>query len=85
MPQGVYAGEGSDLDGVKVKPPVLIGPGCQVGAGANLHGPVVVGDGCHLGPGAMLRDCVVLPGAEVPAGALVVGGLYGVEADRPLG
>jgi hypothetical protein len=32
----------------------------------------------------MLRDCVVLPGAEVPAGALVVGGLYGVE-DRPLG
>jgi mannose-1-phosphate guanylyltransferase len=82
---GVYAGEGSDLDGVKVKPPVLIGPGCEVGAGADLHGPVVVGDGCHLGAGAMLRDCVVLPGAEVPAGALVVGGLYGVEADRPLG
>ena len=82
---GVYAGEGSDLDGVKVKPPVLIGPGCQVGVGANLHGPAVVGDGCHLGAGAMLRDCVVLPGAEVPAGALVVGGLYGVEADRPLG
>src|SRR5215216_5431639 len=82
---GVYAGQGSDLDGVKVQPPVLIGPGCHVGAGANLRGPVVVGDGCHLGAGAMLRDCVVLPGAEVPAGALVVGGLYGVEADRPLG
>jgi mannose-1-phosphate guanylyltransferase len=82
---GVYAGEGSDLDGVKVKPPVLIGSGCQVGAGANLHGPVVVGDGCRLGAGAMLRDCVVLPRAEVPAGALVVGGLYGVEPDRPLG
>jgi acetyltransferase-like isoleucine patch superfamily enzyme len=46
---------------------------------------VVVGDGCHLGGGAMLRDCVVLPGAEVPAGALVVGGLYGVSTDRPLG
>jgi hypothetical protein len=28
---------------------------------------------------------VVLPGAEVPAGGLVVGGLYGLEADRPLG
>jgi mannose-1-phosphate guanylyltransferase/mannose-1-phosphate guanylyltransferase/phosphomannomutase len=82
---GIYAGEGSDLDAVKVKPPVLIGPGCKVGVGANLHGPLVVGDGCNLGPGAMLRDCVVLPGAEVPAGALVVGGLYGVEADRPLG
>jgi mannose-1-phosphate guanylyltransferase len=81
---GIYAGEGSDLE-VKVKPPVLIGDGCWVGAGANLHGPVVVGDGCHLGPGAMLRDAVVLPGAEIPAGALVVGGLYGVAQDRPLG
>jgi mannose-1-phosphate guanylyltransferase/mannose-1-phosphate guanylyltransferase/phosphomannomutase len=81
----IHAGEGSDLDGVKVKPPVLIGSGCQVGMGADLHGPVVVGDGCRLGAGAMLRDCVVLPGAEVPPGALVVGGLYGVEADRPLG
>jgi mannose-1-phosphate guanylyltransferase len=82
--EGVYAGEGSDLDAVKVKSPVLIGEGSHLGAGVNLHGPVVVGDGCHLGGGAMLRDCVVLPGAEVPAGALVVGGLYGVT-DRPLG
>jgi mannose-1-phosphate guanylyltransferase/mannose-1-phosphate guanylyltransferase/phosphomannomutase len=82
---GVFAGDGSDLDAVKVKPPVLIGPGCQIGVGANLHGPVVIGDGCRLGADAKLRDCVVLPGAEVPAGALIVGGLYGVEANRPLG
>jgi mannose-1-phosphate guanylyltransferase len=82
---GIYAGEGSDLDGVKVKPAVLIGAGCHVGGGVDLHGPVVIGDGCRLGAGAMLRDCVVLPGAEVPSGALVVGGLYGTEADRPLG
>ena len=58
---GIYAGAGSDLDGVKVKPPVLIGPGCQVGRGADLHGPVVIGDGCRIGAGAMLRDCVVFP------------------------
>jgi acetyltransferase-like isoleucine patch superfamily enzyme len=70
---------------VKVKAPILIGEDCHVGSGVNLQGPVVVGDGCHLGGGAMLRDCVVLPGAEVPAGALVVGGLYGVSTDRPLG
>jgi mannose-1-phosphate guanylyltransferase len=82
---GVYAGEGSDLDGVKVKDPVLIGGYSHLGTGVDLHGPVVVGGECRLGPGALLRDCVVLPGAEVPAGALVVGGLYGVEADRPLG
>jgi mannose-1-phosphate guanylyltransferase/mannose-1-phosphate guanylyltransferase/phosphomannomutase len=83
--EGVYAGGGSDLDGVRVKAPVLIGPDSHVGEGASLHGPVVVGDGCRLGAEAMLRDCVVLPGAEVPAGGLVVGGLYGAAADRPLG
>jgi mannose-1-phosphate guanylyltransferase len=82
---GVYAGEGSDLDGVKVKAPVLIGEGCRIGAGTDLHGPVVIGERCELGAGALLRDCVVLPGAKVPAGTLVVGGLYGAEADRPLG
>jgi carbonic anhydrase/acetyltransferase-like protein (isoleucine patch superfamily) len=64
---------------------VLIGPDAHVGEGASLHGPVVVGDGCRLGAGAMLRECVVLPGAEVPSGALVVGGLYGIAGDRPLG
>jgi mannose-1-phosphate guanylyltransferase len=82
---GVYTGDGDDLDAVKVKAPVLIGSDSHVETGANLHGPVVVGDRCHLGAGALLRDCVVLPDAEVPAGALVVGGLYGVEQDRPLG
>lgn len=82
---GIYAGAGSDLDSVQVKAPILIGADCEVGAGVVLHGPVVVGDGCRLGAGALLRDCVVLPGAEVPPRALVVGGLYGLGADRPLG
>ncbi|HKH42819.1 MAG TPA: NDP-sugar synthase [Solirubrobacterales bacterium] len=83
--KGVYAGGGSDLDAVRVKAPVLIGPDSHIGEGASLHGPVVVGDGCRLGAGAMLRDCVVLPRAEVPAGGLVVGGLYGIDTNRPLG
>jgi mannose-1-phosphate guanylyltransferase len=83
--KGVYAGRGSDLDAVRVTAPVLIGSESHVGEGASLHGPVVVGDGCELGAGAMLRDCVVLPGAQVPAGGLVVGGLYGLDPDRPLG
>jgi mannose-1-phosphate guanylyltransferase/mannose-1-phosphate guanylyltransferase/phosphomannomutase len=82
---GVYAGSGSDLDGVRVTAPVLIGPDSEIGEGASLHGPVVVGDGSRLGAGAMLRDCVVLPGAQIPAGGLVVGGLYGIDPDRPLG
>jgi mannose-1-phosphate guanylyltransferase len=83
--EGIYAGEGSDVDAAKVRAPLLIGANCHVGLGSNLHGPAVVGDGCKLGADAMLRECVVLPGAEVPPGALVVGGLYGIVADRPLG
>src|SRR5215204_6061128 len=82
---GIYAGGGSDLDAVRVTAPVLIGPDSRIGEGVDLHGPVVVGGGCELGAGAMLRECVVLPGARVPAGGLVVGGLYGIDPGRPLG
>jgi mannose-1-phosphate guanylyltransferase len=81
---GIYADD-SDLDAVKVKPPVLIGADCEVGIGVELHGPVVIGDGCRLGASAMLRDAVVLPGAELGPGALAVGGLYGVQPEIPLG
>jgi mannose-1-phosphate guanylyltransferase len=82
---GIYAGDASDLDGVKVKPPVLIGAGCEIGAGANLHGPVVIGDGCRVGAGAMIREAVLLPGAGLAEGAVVVGGLSATNRDRPLG
>ena len=79
------AAEFGECGAREIGAPVLIGTDCEVGLGVDVHGPVVIGDRSRLGAGAMLRDCVVLPGAEVPAGALVVGGLYGVAADRPLG
>ncbi|MDP9189484.1 MAG: NDP-sugar synthase [Actinomycetota bacterium] len=82
---GIYADEGSDLDGVKVKPPVLIGADCAIGAGVDLQGPVVIGDGCRIGEGARVRDAVVLPGAELRPGAMLVAGVYGTQADRRLG
>ena len=40
---------------------------------------------CRIGPGAMIRDAVVLPGARLDPGAIVVGGVYGISADRPVG
>jgi len=82
---GVYAGDASDLDGVKVKPPILIGAGTEIGIGADLHGPVVIGDGCRVGAGAMIREAVVLPRAQLGAGTVVVGGLSATNLDRPLG
>ncbi len=68
-----------------MKPPVLIGSGCEIGAGADLHGPVVIGDGCRVGAGAMIREAVLLPGTELGAGAVIVGGLSATNPDRPLG
>jgi len=82
---GVFADDESGLNGVKIKPPVLIGRNCEIGAGADLQGPVVVGDGCHVGAGAMIRDAVVLPGSGIGAGAFLGGGIYGLARDRPLG
>jgi mannose-1-phosphate guanylyltransferase/mannose-1-phosphate guanylyltransferase/phosphomannomutase len=82
---GIYADAGSDLDGVKVRAPVLVGAGCEIGIGAELHGPVVVGDGARIGAAARVRDAVVLPGAELGPGAVAVGGVFGTDQDRPLG
>lgn len=83
--EGIYADAGSELDGVKTRPPVLIGADAEIGVGADLHGPVVIGDGARIGAGAMVRDAIVLPGADLPAGAMAVGGVIGLAADRPLG
>ena len=68
-----------------MKPPVLIGAGCEIGVGADLRGPVVIGDGCKVGPGAMIREAVILPRAKLGEGPVVGGGLYGTNLDRPLG
>jgi mannose-1-phosphate guanylyltransferase len=72
---GIYAADAPGLDAVEVKPPVLIGSGCEIGAGADLHGPVVIGDDCTVGPGAKIREAVILSRTSLAEGALVVGGL----------
>jgi mannose-1-phosphate guanylyltransferase len=72
---GIYAADAPDLDAIEVKPPILIGSGCEIGTGADLHGPVVIGDGCVVGPGAMIREAVLLPRTRLGEGSLVVGGL----------
>jgi mannose-1-phosphate guanylyltransferase len=79
---GVWAAESSRLDGeVTIEPPVFLGDGATVGRDARLTGPVVIGHGSSIGAGATLRDVLVWPGAEVPAGSLLIGG---IAASRPL-
>jgi mannose-1-phosphate guanylyltransferase len=58
---------------------VLAGEGCEIGAGVRLDGPLVIGAGCTIGAGARVKESVVLPGAELPPGALVASAIYGRE------
>jgi mannose-1-phosphate guanylyltransferase len=73
--QGVWSA--SDLDGVEIRGPALVGAGVEFGAGVVVEGPAVIGDGCSLGDGAHVRDAVLLERAEVPAAAMQVGGVSG--------
>jgi mannose-1-phosphate guanylyltransferase len=63
--------------GTEVNGRVLVGDGVEVAEGVRFDGSVVIGDGARIGTGAMVKESVLLPGAEVPEGALVVGGIAG--------
>lgn len=58
---------------------VLVGAGATVEPGVTLVGPVVVGDHSRVGHGAFVRGSVLLPGACIPPGAIVSGGLVGAK------
>jgi mannose-1-phosphate guanylyltransferase len=60
-----------------VRGPVLAGEGCELDPGARLDGPLVIGAGSRVGEGALVRHSVLLPGAQVPSGAIVAGGVVG--------
>jgi mannose-1-phosphate guanylyltransferase/mannose-1-phosphate guanylyltransferase/phosphomannomutase len=78
---GVYVDPGASVAAeITIKPPVMIGAGAEVGAGADLHGPVVIGEGSKVGAGARLRGCVLLPGTELGAGSVAVGGVLGTDS-----
>jgi mannose-1-phosphate guanylyltransferase/mannose-1-phosphate guanylyltransferase/phosphomannomutase len=59
--------------------PALVGAGAEIGAGARLDGPLVVGPGARVGEDACVRQSVLLPGARVPADALVAGAIVGAR------
>ncbi len=70
-PEAIETGEA----GVSV--PVLVGQDCDLDPSARLDGPLVIGDRCTVGAEARVKHSVLLPGSEVPAGAIVAGAIYG--------
>ncbi len=73
----VGGGDAEEAGEPGIDGPVLVGEGCDLDPGVRLDGPVVIGDGSAVGPGAFVKHSVVLPGAQVPAGAIVAGAIYG--------
>src|SRR6476646_11975058 len=56
---------------------VLFADGCRIDPTARLDGPLVIGPGSTVGAGSRVKESVLLPGADVPEGALVAGAVYG--------
>lgn len=71
----------SELGDAEVEGPVLIGAGVELGAGARIQGPAILGDGSRVGAGAWVRDSILLAGAELQDGAMLVGGIAGRLAE----
>ena len=71
--QGARTGEG------RLRPPVLIGDGCDVAAGAMVGGSVL-GSGVRVGAGARVTGSVVHEGAVIEDDALVMNSIVGVDA-----
>jgi mannose-1-phosphate guanylyltransferase len=67
----------SPLGDAEVEAPALIGAGVELGEGVRIEGPAILGDGCRIGDGARIRDSILLEGAELAAGAFLIGGIAG--------
>ncbi len=76
MVDGYRSGEPKGDEG-PLAGPVLLGPGCEIGEDVRIDGPAVIGDGARIGAGSRLREVIALPGAEVPANAVLIGAIAG--------
>jgi len=56
---------------------VLIGAGSEIGDDVRIDGPSVIGDGVTVGANSRLREVIALPGAQIPAGSVLIGAVVG--------
>ena len=69
----------SVADGASTTGGTVLGAGCCVASGAQVHGSVVF-DGAEIGSGAVVRDSIVGRGAVISEGAILNGVVIGDEA-----
>ncbi|MDQ3122890.1 MAG: NDP-sugar synthase [Actinomycetota bacterium] len=66
--------------GARLVPPVYVGPGAVIEAGARVGSLAVVGERTRLGKGAVVENAVVGARASVGSGSVVVGSVVGDDA-----
>jgi mannose-1-phosphate guanylyltransferase/mannose-1-phosphate guanylyltransferase/phosphomannomutase len=71
---GFLSGAAEEDEGTLLGP-VLIGPRAEIGEDVRIDGPSAIGEGVSVGAGSRLREVILLPGAEVPAGSVLVGAI----------
>jgi mannose-1-phosphate guanylyltransferase len=67
--------------GARLVPPVYVGPGAVVEAGARAGSLAVIGAGTHLAPGVVVENAVVGARTSVAAEAVIIGSLVGDDAE----
>ena len=78
---GVWVQEDVSISsGARVEPPVLLGAGSKVAAGARVA-DAVLGPGCVVGPGGCVLRSVMLDGARLDADTQVVDAVIGSQAE----
>ncbi len=82
---GVRAGEGTDVSGVEVGPPVVLGAWIEIEDEVRIEGPVVIGDRVKIGRGSRIADSVLLPGVELQPGSELIGEIVSRPAESRAG
>jgi mannose-1-phosphate guanylyltransferase/mannose-1-phosphate guanylyltransferase/phosphomannomutase len=75
---GYRSGDAAADEGALIGP-VLLAPDCEIGDDVRIDGPSVIGDGVRVGEGCRLREVIALPGAEIGAGAVLIGAIVGAS------
>ncbi len=69
----IWDGRESAFPGARIVPPVYIGRGAHIAAGAAAGPYTVIGDGCDIAAGADVRESVLAGSVKVEKGASVTG------------
>ena len=74
---GVTVAGSAVREDAEIEAPAWIGRDVRIGAGVRMMSPMVVGDRVSIGAGAELRGCIVFPGTEIAAGAILIDAIVG--------